>query len=109
MDGKCNTLLGYEKYIPKFCEGKKLLGRLVIDGKVILNWVSKKENLGVWIVLSWLKARIREHSNEPVDCLKGEEFRDWVSSFLLPKKDCSVELAGYMFCLNWTTRANTII
>jgi hypothetical protein len=56
-------------------------GRLIIDGMVILKLFFKDGSLGVWTVLSLLKAEIREQNNEPSDCLKGEEFHEWVSSF----------------------------
>jgi len=41
----------------------------------------KEGSLGVWTVLSLLKTGIGEQNNEPSECLKGEEFHEWVSSF----------------------------
>lgn len=56
-------------------------GRLIINGMVILKLPFKEESLGVWTVLSLLMTEIGEQNSEPSDCLKGEEFDEWVGSF----------------------------
>ena len=81
IGGKCNTLMGCEKYLLKFCYGKRPLEDLIIDGMVILKLLIKEGSLGVWTVLSLLMTGIEEQNNKPSDCLKGEEFHECVSIF----------------------------
>jgi len=38
-------------------EGKRLLGRPVTDGRIILRWIFRKWDVGVWTSLSWLRIR----------------------------------------------------
>ena len=39
-------------------EGKRPLGRLVVDGRIILKWVCKKLNGQAWTRLIWLSIEI---------------------------------------------------
>jgi len=34
-------------------EGKRPLGRLGVDGWIILRWISKKWDVGIWTWLGW--------------------------------------------------------
>jgi len=36
-------------------ESKRLLGRQGVDGKIILRWIFRKWNVGVWTGSSWLR------------------------------------------------------
>jgi hypothetical protein len=36
-------------------EGKRPLGRLGVDGRIILGWIFRKFNVGVWTGLVWLR------------------------------------------------------
>ena len=36
-------------------EGKRPLGRLSVDGKIILRWIFRKWDVGLWTGSSWLR------------------------------------------------------
>jgi len=36
-------------------EGKRPLGRPIIDGRIILGWILRRWDMGVWTRLSWLR------------------------------------------------------
>jgi len=36
-------------------EGKRPLGRLGLEGKIILRWIFRKWDLGTWTGLRWLR------------------------------------------------------
>jgi hypothetical protein len=36
-------------------EGKRALGRSSVDGRLILRWIFRKWDVGVWTGWSWLK------------------------------------------------------
>jgi hypothetical protein len=38
-------------------EGKRSLGDPGVNGRIILRWISRKWNVGVWTGLSWLRIR----------------------------------------------------
>jgi hypothetical protein len=40
-------------------EGKGPLGKPGVDGMIILRWIFRKKDVGVWTGLSWLKDRDR--------------------------------------------------
>jgi hypothetical protein len=46
------------------------------DGRIILRWIFRKWNVGVWTGLSWLRIGTGECSNEPLGSIKCGEFRD---------------------------------
>jgi hypothetical protein len=74
----------YKILVGKF-EEKRPLGRLDIDGKIILKWIFGK--LGLWCGLdscglgSGPLAGSCELGNEPLGSIKGREFFDYLSDF----------------------------
>jgi hypothetical protein len=36
-------------------EGKRPMGRRGVDGKIILSWIFRKWDVGVWTGLSWFR------------------------------------------------------
>jgi len=36
------------------CEGKRLIGRPGVDGRIILRWIFRKLDVRVWTGSSWL-------------------------------------------------------
>jgi hypothetical protein len=36
-------------------EGKRPLGRTSVDGRIILRWIFRKKDVGVWSGSSWLR------------------------------------------------------
>jgi hypothetical protein len=38
-------------------EGKKLLGDSAEDGRIILRWIFRKWDVGVWTGLSWMRIK----------------------------------------------------
>jgi hypothetical protein len=36
-------------------EGKRAVGRPIVDGRIILGWIFRKWNVGVWTGLGWLR------------------------------------------------------
>jgi len=38
-------------------DGKRPLGRSGVDGRIILRWIFRKWDVGVWTGLGWLKIR----------------------------------------------------
>jgi len=59
-------------------EGNRELGRMGVDGRIILNWVSKKWDGEAWTRLIWLRtgtmAGACECDNEPLGSIKCREF-----------------------------------
>jgi hypothetical protein len=59
-------------------EGNRALGRIGVDGKLILNWVSKKWDGEAWTRLIWLRigqmAGACECNNEPFGSIQCREF-----------------------------------
>jgi len=51
-----------------------------IDGRIVLRWIFRKWDVGVWTGSSWLRigevAVTCECGNEPSGCVKCEEFLD---------------------------------
>ena len=39
-------------------EGKVLLGDLGVDGWIVLGWISRRWNVGIWTGLGWLRIEI---------------------------------------------------
>jgi len=44
----------YRVLVGKF-EGKRPLGRNIVDGRIILRWIFRKWYVRVWTGLSWLR------------------------------------------------------
>ena len=58
MGGECSTYGGGEAYTG-FLWGNLMerdnLGDLGVDGRIILTWIFRKWDVGVWTVSSWLR------------------------------------------------------
>ena len=58
LGGACSTygeIWGVYRVLVRKLEGKRPLGRLREDGKIILRWSCSKWNVGVWTGSSWLR------------------------------------------------------
>ena len=56
-------------------------GDLGVDGRIILGWISRKWDVGMWTGLGWSRietgvADVCECGNEPSGSVKCEEFLD---------------------------------
>jgi len=62
-----------------------------VDGKVILRWIFRKWDVGVWTESSCLRIGTGggtcECGNEPLGSIKCGEFLDWLRTCWLLKKD----------------------
>jgi hypothetical protein len=58
-------------------EGKRPLGNIGVDGRIILDWMLGKWS---WTGFTWLRIEsvvgFFEHGNEPSGSIKGREFLD---------------------------------
>jgi hypothetical protein len=57
MGGTCSAYGGEERLIQDFgweTRGRDHLGDPGVDGRIILIWISRKEDVGVWTGSSWL-------------------------------------------------------
>jgi hypothetical protein len=52
------------------------LGNPGVDGRIILRWIFRKWDAGVWNGLSWLRIGTGERDNEPSDSIKYRKFLD---------------------------------
>ena len=54
------------------------LGDPGVDGRIILRWIFRKKDVGVWTISSWLRlgkwAGTCECSSEPSGCIKSGGF-----------------------------------
>ena len=51
MGGACSAYVGQQRHIQGFGGkpgGKRPLGRPSIDGRIILRWIFRKKDVGVW-------------------------------------------------------------
>jgi len=58
IGGACSTYGGEEKCVQGLggnLRGRGHLGDIDVDGTIILRWISRKWNLGVWTGSSWLR------------------------------------------------------
>jgi len=59
MGGACSEYGGEERRIQGFgggnLRGRDHLGDRGVDGRIILRWISRKWNVGVWSGSSWLR------------------------------------------------------
>ena len=59
IGGACSAHVGEERRITGFWWGnvrvRERLGDLDVDGKIILRWIFRQWNVGVWTGSSWLK------------------------------------------------------
>jgi hypothetical protein len=58
---------------------KKYLTDLEVNGRIILQWILRKEGMRMWNGFIWL----RNGSSEPWGSTKGREFLDWVERLLV--------------------------
>ena len=51
-------------------------GDLGVDGWIILGWISRRWDVGIWTGLGWPRIETGECSNEPSGSVKCGEFLD---------------------------------
>jgi len=51
-------------------------GDLGADGWIILGWISRRWDVGIWTGLGWLRIETGEGGNEPSGSVKCGEFLD---------------------------------
>jgi len=51
-------------------------GDLGVDGCIILGWISRKWDVGMWTGLGWPRIGISEYGNEPSGSMKCGKFLD---------------------------------
>jgi hypothetical protein len=81
MGGTCSAYVGEERRIQGFGgehEKKRTLGRPGVDGRIILIWVLRKWDVGLWTGSSWLGIGTGDCGNKPLGSIKCEEFLDWL-------------------------------
>jgi len=65
-------------------EGKNHLGDPGVDGRIVLRWIFRKRNVGVWTGSSWLRigqvAGTCKCNNELPGSIKCDEFLDWLKN-----------------------------
>jgi hypothetical protein len=57
-------------------EGKNHLGDPDVDGRIVLRWIFRNWDVGVWTGSSWFRIGQVAGTNEPSGSIKCEEFRD---------------------------------
>ena len=57
MGGACSAYGGEENRVQGFRTKRDHLGDISIDAKIILGWIFRKQNVGVWTGSIWLKIR----------------------------------------------------
>ena len=55
MGGTCSTYGGEERRINGFGEERDYLEDSGVDGRIILRWIFRKWDVGVWTGSSWLR------------------------------------------------------
>ena len=55
MGGACSTYGGEERRVPGFGGEREHLGDPGLDGRIILRWIFRKWDVGVWTGSSWLR------------------------------------------------------
>jgi hypothetical protein len=55
MGGACSAYGGEERCIQGFGGERDRLGDPGVDGKIILRWIFRKWDVGVWTGSSWLR------------------------------------------------------
>jgi len=63
-------------------EGKRPLGDLGLDGWIILGWISRMLDVGIWTRLGWprIETEACECGNELSGSVKFGEFLDWLQT-----------------------------
>ena len=78
MGGEC-SMYGGEAYTGFWwgnLREREHLGDPGLDGKIVLRWIFRKWDVGVWTGSSWLRIGTCECCNKPLGSIKCSEFFD---------------------------------